>query len=291
MRTTKARATAVAALALVATLPALTSIGHAAGTTQVVTESEVTRAPEDAPQVDDWMLYTRPGTPATAAAFVDAPAKPPLGAGSLQLSTATGGEKVFLLNYDHVGTKLADVDGISYSTYRTAGDAQQDAALNAVIDFNGPAVGGGFSTLVFEPVYNTRPAGPVVNGAWQKWTATGGGIWWSTRPINGQCAGATDACDKTWAEIIANNPDATVLAGVGINQGSGNPGLTTNVDAFTFDETTYDFERIKDADGDGIADTAPPAAADDCKKGAFSKFNNPSFKNQGECVSYVSTRK
>ena len=79
------------------------------------------------------------------------------------------------------------------------------------------------------------------------------GIWWSTQPINGQCAGATSPCDKTWAEIVANNPDAVILA-VGINQGSGNPNLVTAVDAFTFDNDTYNFESSADNDGDGSGD-------------------------------------
>jgi hypothetical protein len=162
---------------------------------------------------------------------------------------------------------------------------------------------------------------------------------------------------------VANNPDAVITGGVGVNQGSGNPGLISNVDAFTFDEITYDFELVGDADGDGskddvdncvdvanadqadadgdgvgdacepdtdgdgviddtdncvenangdqadgdgdgigdacdtdkdddgIEDTAPPASADLCKKGGYANFNNPSFKNQGQCVSYVNTRK
>ena len=44
-----------------------------------------------------------------------------------------------------------------------------------------------------------------------------------------------------------------------------------------------------DADGDGIDDTAPPASADACKKGGWESFNNPTFRNQGDCVSFVAT--
>src|SRR3712207_6864205 len=62
-------------------------------------------------------------------------------------------------SYDHIGTALADVDDIAYNTYRTAGSAQQVAALNLQVDYNGAAAGG-FTTLVFEPVYNTNQ-GPV----------------------------------------------------------------------------------------------------------------------------------
>jgi hypothetical protein len=44
-----------------------------------------------------------------------------------------------------------------------------------------------------------------------------------------------------------------------------------------------------DDDGDGIPDTPPPATEDECKKGGWEAFNNPAFKNQGDCVSYVMT--
>ncbi len=227
-------------------------------TSTEVTESDVTRQAENTPATDNWVLYTRAGTPPTAGAFVPGPAGS-LNAGSLRLTTNTGSEKVFLFNYDHVGKNISTVDAIKYSTYRSAGSAQQVTALNMQIDYNG-AADGGFATLVFEPVYNTAQ-GAVVSGQWQTWDAFGGGIWWSTRPINGQCAGATAACDKTWAEIVANNPDAVILA-FGVNQGSGNPGLITHVDGLTIGFTgacpfVYDFEP--DADNDGVGD-----ATDNC---------------------------
>jgi hypothetical protein len=245
----------------------------------VVTEDDVARQAEGTPTSNNWVLYTRAGTPKTAAAFVARP-DAPLGAGGLQLATLSGSEKVCLFNYDHVGTKLAEVSAIGYSTYRSSGSSQQVAALNVVIDFNGPNVDGGFSTLVFEPVYNTEQ-GAVVSGQWQTWNGLTG-TWWSTREINGQCAGATSACDKTWNEIVANNPDATILGGVGINQGSGNDGLTSIVDAFTFDDVTYDFEPYRVA-----------ADVNACKDGGWKivkRADGSSFKNQGDCVSYVARR-
>lgn len=223
-----------------------------AATTVVVTECDVTRQAEGTPPTDNWVLYTRAGTPPTAGAFVTGPGTPPAGTGSFQTTTANGSEKVFLFNYDHVGKTIGTIDDISYWTYRTAGSAQQVTALNVQIDKNGGTLQpGDFATLVFEPVYNTDQ-GAVVSGQWQDWIADGSGIWWSTQPINGQCAGATSTCDQTWDYIVANNPTATILA-VGINQGSGNPGLIASTDAFTFDETTYDFEA--DTDGDCVADS------------------------------------
>lgn len=248
-------ALAFAALTVAATI-GISTRARAAAALEVVTECDVTRQTENTPPTNNWMLYTRAGTPPSAGAFVPGPTPAPLGTGSIQLNTVTGGEKVFLFNYDHVGKELSDISTISYSTYRTAGSLQQVTALNIQVDFNGPAAGG-FTTLVFEPVYNTDQ-GPVISGQWQDWTATSNGIWWSTQPINGQCAGATSACDKTWDEIVANNPDATILGGFGLNQGSGNPGLIVASDALTIgfngNTITYDFEP--DADADCVADGA-----------------------------------
>jgi hypothetical protein len=293
---------------------ALAGASSATAATEEVVESDVTRQAENTPPTDNWVIYTRAGTPPSAAVFTDGPGSPPLGVGSLTLTTVTGSEKVQAFNFDHVGTKLSDVDAIGYSTYRTAGSLQQVTALNVVIDYNGPSAAGGFSTLVFEPVYNTDQ-GAVVSGQWQDWVADGSGIWWSTQPIPGtNCSGATATCDQTWDEIVANNPDATVLGGVGLNQGSGNPGLNASSDAFTFDDTTYDFEADtdndgvgngsdncvstpnpgqEDVDGDGIGSACDseelPTSKDQCKNGGWMTFT-PAFKNQGQCVSSVASR-
>ena len=228
----------------------LLCFSHSTNAQTVITESDISRQPENTAPTNNWVGYTRTGTPPSSIAFISGPAPAPLGCGSLLLTTVLGSEKAFLFNYDHVGKSIADIDAIMYSTYRVTGNLQQVAALNVQIDYNGSDPGG-FSTLVYEPVYNPGD-GMVVSGTWQTWNAMEG-IWWSTQPINGQCAGATAGCDKTWAEIVANNPDATILA-VGINQGSGNPGLSTAVDAFTFDEDTYNFEPSTDSDGDGSGD-------------------------------------
>jgi hypothetical protein len=156
--------------------------------------------------------------------------------------------------------------------------------MNLQVDVNG-AGPAGFTSLVFEPVYNTAQ-GAVVSGQWQSWDAYAGGnaVWWSSNAIPGAPNRDTFV---SWNTILAANPDAVILGGVGINQGSGNPGVVTAVDAFTFDGVTYDFELVKDEDGDGIPDTAPPTNKDQCKKDGWKSFNNPTFKNQGDCVSYV----
>jgi hypothetical protein len=277
----------LAAIALVA-LVAMLSLGlvsipaaqAATSTTVVVTENDVAWQEEDSPPTKNWVIYTRPTAPGIAQ-FISGPATPPLGVGSLELSTNSGSDKVYAFNFDYVGTRLADIDAMGYSTYRSTGSLQQVTALNIVVDFNGPDVDGGFTTLVFEPVYNTDQ-GPVVSGQWQTWDAFNGGNgrWWSSRDIPGVCA---FTCYASWSAILANNPDATILGGFGVNQGSGNAGLVAAVDALTIgvsgNTTVYNFE---------------PMTKDLCKDGGWktmTRADGSAFKNQGDCVSYVNTGK
>ena len=245
----------------------------------VVTEDDIARQPENTPPTRAWVLYTRL---AGTGAFRTGPGTPPLGVGSFELATPTGADKATLFNYEQVGTRLDDIRSMSYHTYRTAGQLQQVAAINLQVDINGAAPGG-FTTLVFEPVYNTSQ-GAVVSGVWQSWDAYNGGnaIWWSSNPIPSAPNRDTFV---PWSTIVAANPDAVVIGGYGVNQGSGNPGLVTAVDALHFDTptsaVTWDFEPFRQ-----------PASADNCKKGGWQtlkRADGSSFKNQGDCIQYVNT--
>lgn len=257
--------------------------------------------------------------------LVDGPATPPMGSGSLHLSTPDGSAKASIANVDYAGTRLAAVDTMGYSTFRSPASTANPVQLPSYqmgVDING-AEEGGFATLVFEPVYNDGAQGPVVPGTWQDWDAYDGGAarWWSTRALPG--VPCSFSCFVPWSEIVAANPDAT-LSFLVVNQGSGNPGLDANVDAFSFGtpagSTTWDFELtppVPDADGDGVPDaddncvsTPNPAQADadgdgvgtacdaperpttkeQCQRDGWRAFDGSStFRNQGDCVSFVAT--
>lgn len=264
-------------------LTAFTTIGivtYAANTTVVVTEDDITRQAENTPPTDNWVLYTRAAGNGT---FIEGPGTPPAGVGSLEFVTPTGADKVFLFNYDHIGTNLSDINAISYATYRTTGASpNQVPSINIQVDYNGDAPGG-FTTLVFEPVYNTDQ-GAIQDGVWQNWDAynSGNAKWWSTQNIPGVCA---FTCYVTWDTIIANNPDAVILDGFGVNQGSGNPGLVAATDVLTLgyngDSVTYNFEPYRVA-----------TDKNDCKNGGWQtlrRADGTEFKNQGACVSYTNT--
>jgi hypothetical protein len=260
-------------------------VAQAATFTQVVTEAQIVRQAENTPPTKNWVLYTRN---AGDGAFRSGPGSPPLGIGSIEFSTPTGNDKVTLFNFDHVTTRISDIEAIKYSTYRTASLLDSDvqvAALNLQVDANGPDAPGGFTTLVFEPVYNTSQ-GSLVDGQWQNWDAINGGagVWWSSNPIPGLPNRDTFV---TWSTVVASNPEATIVGGFGINQGSGNPSLTSAVDKLSIgydgDLITYDFEPLLEA-----------TSKDQCKAGGWayvSRADDTLFKNQGDCVSYVSAGK
>jgi hypothetical protein len=273
------------AITLVLVAFAATAVGFAEVCEIVtVTNSDVARQLEDTPPTSNWVLYTRAGTPATAGQFVTGPGQAPLGVGSLQLQTNTGSEKVYLFNFDYIGTRLADINKLGYATYRNSGNDQQVTALNIQVDYNGPEAAGGFTTLVFEPVYNLDQ-GPVLDNTWQTWDAYNGGnaIWWSTRAIPGVCA---TSCYVTWDQILASNSDATILGGIGFNQGSGNPNLTVNVDALSI--------GTGGADGSCVTFNFDPyrvaTTKEECKNGGYNTVKDAqgnTFRNQGQCVSYI----
>lgn len=231
----------------------------------VVSATAADNAVTVTPQNFDAVFPRTDVRPTSSYAFRFGPATPPLGVGSLQLATVDGAGKQQHLGLDQQGTPLSAINGMSYSTYREQGQLLQDTAINMEVLTSPP---GGYTTLVFEPVYNLDQ-GLVANGLWQTWDAYNGGTarWWSTRSIPGVCA---RDCFVPWSVIVAANPDA-VVASYGLNQGSGNPGLTVDNDALKIstsaDSWTYDFEP----------------SAEQCKNGGYAAFDPP-FKNQGQCV-------
>lgn len=270
-------------LLIICTLATLlfASVALASSTTVVVTGNDIGSS---------WFTAdTRTGG---AVNFVVGPATPPLGVGSLEMTTTdTNGPsqaKAQLFTYNYIGTPLNSVDAISYAAYRRSSSTNSPAqtiSLNMEVDVNGEAAGG-FTTLVFEPVYNPAQ-GPMLLNTWQEWDAFADGtaVWWSTKDIPGVCA---FNCFVSWSNIMAANPDAKILGGFGFNVGSGWTGVYSGAaDGLTFGvsgtSVTYDFEPYRVARN-----------ADDCKNGGWQyvkRADGSPFKNQGDCIQYVNTGK
>lgn len=231
----------------------------------------------------DWMEYNRANGDTSLTSAYGAPTG--FGTSALKLVTttdtsSTGDSKTGLSQLSYAGTQLDDLTAISYYTYRdaasTAPEKRQVPALNIEVDVNGAAEGG-FTTLVFEPVYNENQHA-VAEGVWQDWDAGDASKWWSTSPIPGAPNRDTFV---TLAELKAQNPEA-VVGKVSVNQGGGNPGLTAAADGLTINDTVYNFE----------AQAAKPVKAtnkEDCKNGGWKDSFQTQYKNQGDCVSSVAS--
>jgi hypothetical protein len=271
----------------VATAAALLGLGivFAAATTVVVTPTTPGWFPSD----------TRL---AGSAVFEADPGLPPLGIGSLELRTPGASDKVQRFTNQYNGTALASIDGIGYSTYRdpaATGFVAGVASLNLRLDTNGDMLPDTY--MVYEP-YQDLGNAAVLTGVWQNWDAHRGGTarWW----LNTGAGGCGQATPCTWATIVASLPGATIREGpncgpggatvpcpgsLGVNQGSGNAGFITNVDALyvsvSGNRTTFDFEPY-----------AVATDKDQCKDGGWQnvrRANGTTFKNQGDCVSYTNT--
>ena len=196
-----------------------------------------------------------------------------LGDGSLKLTTTLNpGDKAGLYNHTMAGTPLADVDTLGFWTYQalTGQPPHAAASYQLQIDVNGAATGG-FTTLVYEPYWN----GAVLPGQWQQWDVDAG-LFWSSRtvPECGLVAGAGGPPLYTLQQVKTLCPNAVVV-GIGVNVGTNNPNYTVGTDGVQFNETIYDFEVGR-----------RPSSKDDCKDGGWRTFNDPAFKNQGDCVSW-----
>jgi hypothetical protein len=215
--------------------------------------------------MDGWAFYTTDnnftlGTGSGTYGMVTGPATPPLGTGSAHMATAAGhgDEEVQLRNGDWTGTKISDLTTLSYSTYATAWNGQQDTFLDIYINTTGNAGGGYDDRIIFEPDYGSSdfvaggPAPPVL-GQWQTWNVLNGKFY----DDNGN-GGNGGANALPWSSFLALYPNAVLVnddgnGGVGglrITIGAVDPSQSAdvNVDNFTIGtaagSTTYDFEAV-----------------------------------------------
>lgn len=205
-------------------LAAVGVLALVAGACQLVTVDESSVNSGGTPTPGEWFVVNQAG--AGTVGFGTGPATPPLGAGSLQLTTGASADKVGLYNYDwgYDGfaaetLRLADLDALSFDTYSSSDDPSSVLApiFQMEIDPDGPAVSGvdDYSTLNFEP-YIMNSLGSVPQDTWTRWVLTD-----STRVWGTGLAGADQSHPVTWSDFLALYPDAEVRYGIGFNVGSG----------------------------------------------------------------------
>lgn len=199
----------------------------------------------------------------------------PLPQSALHLTTTnSSASKAQYMKPDGV-TKLSNVTNLSYSTKQNS--ASFEAGLPSYqlpVCLNGLVENCGFTTLVYEP-YVSEGNSAVQNGVWQTWNVDAGKFW-STKTV-GSLVKSQGSSTYTLAQVKAEFPRTVVLS-YGVDVGSGNPSYDTEVDQFTFQNTTYNFEN----DRDGV-----PEQAADCTQGQWATYTEPSFVNQRACTAYT----
>ncbi len=267
------------------------SLADASASTVIVTEADLAGSFADvAADPTSWFFYNDETDQIDSAlgTFVAGPDTAPLGAGSAEI-LVSGTQRRNLATYQFSATRLADVTAIRFSTYNPSagngGSATRSAYLNFNVDFDGSDTWQ--RRLVYVPSVN----GAVAQDAWQEWDAVDGGaaLWtWSYYYGNGGAWPDGDTNQyRTWADLVASFPDLAVRTSdswLGLRVGEPYAdGYTETLDAFVWSTvdgtTTWDFEPL----------IGPPTDKDECKKGGWQAFNNPSFKNQGDCIQYVNT--
>ncbi len=228
--------------------------------------------------------------------FVNGPGDPPgPGTGSYAFTTGVNGDSYETLRQGNLaGTKLADLTALSYSTYVSHfGSGGQAVYIDLKVDVNGDGVAD--DTLTFEPIYQTGGysgdsvpnQGQVVLNTWQTWDALHGG-WWT------ESSGTSGPPLVTLAHYVAQHPNAQIVntstGGFRLSAGCGGLAWTNfagNADNLTIgvkgQNVTYNFELSQRGGGEGAGQGG---AAAECKNGGWRHFTNPSFKNQGQCVSF-----
>ena len=229
-----------------------------------------------------WYFYddTTDSTTTATGNFVDGPATPPLGSGSVHLTALTATDRQAIATNAYAGTPISNITTWGYSTYQPGPTLAITLQFDIKYRTTDTAYGG---RLVFEPY---QQSGTVGSG-WQTWNPYNG-VWWASKTT---AAGSNGLCPQsspcTWAQVTSSFPDATINGRLLLRAGGNWTNFDGNADALTIGITdgtatqvdTYDFNLH-----------SAPTNAEQCKNGGYKTFN-PSFKNQGQCIQYVNTGK
>jgi hypothetical protein len=151
------------------------------------------------------------------------------------------------------------------------------------------SVGDCFGTLVYEPTWSQPEfEGSSVEPPLDAWTPvaiddTTGLFWWTGGFGQPNTAGGPPLRTLAqWAGVFSSDFADSELVQVSIGVGSSNQGQVGYFDSVRIShgggyDAWYDFEPA----------VGPPTDKQECKRGGWRDFNNPSFENQGQCVRFV----
>lgn len=96
--------------------------------------------------------------------------------------------------------------------------------------------------------------------------------------------GSLATTGTTWEDYYRYDPEAA---------GNGNQVSPVNKMLFRESGTANPLDLSKGflVDGLSLSSTSPPMSKDECKNGGWASFTDPTFKNQGDCISFVNNNK
>jgi len=175
-------------------------------------------------------------------AFVNSPTGS-LGLGSAQLSVNATNQGYMLYKAAYGGIRLTDITNLSYDTYVKQGNNTIAPSLQFDIDKDvNDSDTSWQGRLVYEPYQNGHAS--VINGQWQNQDALDGS-WWFSNPgkFDNKCPMSAPC---TFDELTGSYQNIGIRdvsgGGVSFKAGSGWTNFVGNVDNFTFNSDTYDFE-------------------------------------------------
>lgn len=184
--------------------------------------------------------------------FQVGPDTPPAGVGSMSISLTSSAAGITFGTQQYLGTRLADIQTLSYSTYTNLSPAAMSFQINYDPDVTTVEAGTWYGRLTYEPYQN----GTVVNGTWQTWDMLNGGAgkWWASGPngnstVDDDCPQASPCTLTTLLGLYPNigiRNDA--LSGIMVKAGSSWNGFVGNADNLTIETggntDIYDFEPL-----------------------------------------------
>lgn len=258
-----AKRTGSIGLALAATLVLGTAVSALAQTTVMVDEDDSSWYFSDDHYGEDGELVTSTDG---EGGFAEVPEVGDWGPWGYRLRIPDG-QKARVMTDLYDGMLLSDLDGVSYSTYKT-GLPGYGPSINIMID---PEGDDDFATLVWEA---NKAGHDIYEATWQDWDTSDGDGWWtpSIQPFSSSTPGSNEN-PTDLDTLVEHFGDGSTIIGFAVNVGRHGEmeafvdGIGVTVDGAT---TVYDFE---------------PAAPtkQDCKDGGWQELG---YRNQGECVSF-----
>jgi hypothetical protein len=242
---------------------ALIGAAHAAGSTVVITGDTATA------ENDPGWKFNRDTSTSTTFEFNTDQAS--IGSGSLYVEPIGSNPSDKLVAEDFVHMPVADLNSISYD-FMIAGSGNTSDSDQFYLNVYAVTQNDNkFYDCRFDYVPATGSTAGFTTAAFAS----------TDTPVNVQTSGTTRVtpCPTTLAGMPTGSYIRMFSLSVGDTSGS-DAGLAGYLDRVVVDAstgvTTYDFEPA-----------LAPSSKDSCKKNGWMTMNSPTFKNQGECVSWV----